>query len=111
MNGFILDGQRYPWAALETLTIGEQIRLEHWLKGQGSAYTDARTYDDVLAIAVEVDSLGDYTEQQKHPEFKFSLSVALWMAKRAAGEEVTPSDCMAWTWDRLDFWDDDEGKG
>ena len=115
MSGFILDGIRYEWVPLADILVREQIQVEHWLNHDGRQYTDARTWDDVVAISREVNDLGDYAEQQKHPDFKFALSMTIWLAKLRAGERLTIGESFgAWNWDDLFFWSDEEeaeGKG
>jgi len=110
--GFILDGTRYEWFPLDSIEVREQIRVERWLAGEGQEFTDAKTWDDILAIAEEINSLPDYTAQEKHPEFKLSLSITIWAAKVGAGEKVTLGESIGrWKWEDLDFWNDDpEGK-
>lgn len=113
--GFILDGVKYEWGALSEILVRDQIKVERWLRGEGREYTDARTWEDVLAMAAEVNDLGDFEEQKTHPDFKFALSVTIWLGKVKAGEDVALADCFGrWTWDELDFWADEEeaeGKG
>jgi hypothetical protein len=105
-SGFEIAGDRYTWGGLEQITVRDQIRVERWLRGEGAEYTDARSWEDVLKIATEVNGLSTFAEQRKHPEFKLSLSLSIWAARRAAGEDVMPVDCMGFTWDQLYFWDD-----
>lgn len=111
--GFTLDGTRYEWMPLDQIQVREQIRVEHWLSSpEGQEFTDARTWDDLIAIAEEINSLPTYTEQQGHPQFKLSLSVTIWAAKVAAGEQVSLAEAIGrWTWDQLDFWSDEEQAG
>lgn len=118
--GYIIDGERFEYALLSQVTVGDQIRLEHWLRTEGAEFTEARTWGQVIAIADEVDSLGDddpdapegesgFDRQRRHPEFKLSLVVAIWAAKRKAGHKVTPGECAEFTWDQLDFFNDEPG--
>ena len=107
-KGFVLDGTLYAWHPLYEIVVGDQIKVERRLSREGKDYTDARTWDDIIAIAKEIDSRPDDAAQKKHPEFKLSLSLAIWAAKRCAGEDVMPVDCMGWVWDDLDFWDDED---
>jgi len=110
--GFILDGTRYEWFPLDMIQVREQIRVEHWLSGGGKEYTDAKTWDDILAIAEEINSLPDWQAQQKHPQFKLSLSITIWAAKVGAGEEISLADAIGrWNWEQLDFWSDEESAG
>lgn len=107
-SGFQLAGTRYEWHPLYEITVGDQIRVETWLRRKGQEYTEAKNWEDILAIAVEIDSLPDSEAQQKHPEFKLSLAMAIWAAKRMTGEDVMPADCLGWTWDDLNYWDDED---
>lgn len=112
MSGFILDGTRYAWHPLDMIQVREQIRVEHWLKTDGREFTDARTWDDILAIAKELESLPDYETQQTHPDFKLSLSITIWAAKVGAGEQISLGEAIGrWTWDQLDFWSDSDPAG
>lgn len=109
-GGFILNGTRYEWAPLADIVIADQIRTEHWLNHAGREFTEARTWDDVLNISEEINNLGDYSEQQKHPEFKFALSMTIWLAKRKAGEDAPLGEVFGqWSWADIDFWADDDG--
>lgn len=112
-QGFILDGTRYEWFPLDRIQVREQIRVEHWLASpEGREFTDARTWDDILAIAEEVNSLDGWAAQLEHPQFKLSLSIAIWAAKVGAGERVSLAEAIGrWTWDSLDFWADEEPEG
>lgn len=124
--GYIIDGERFEYALLGDVTIGDQIRMEHWLRTEGSEFTEVRTWEQVLKIAEEIDSLGGEREddeetgesgfdrQRQHSEFKLSIVVAIWAAKRKAGRKVTPGECAEITWDQLEFFSDEpgaEGKG
>ena len=115
MAGYVLDGKRYPFADLADITVRDQIRVERWLRTCG--LSDARTWEDIMAIALEVNALGSLKAQLRHPEVKISVALGLWAARRAAGEKVTPDDCLDWTWNTLGFYSDedereaDEGEG
>lgn len=120
--GIIIAGERFEFALLSEVTVGDQIRMEHWLRTEGAEFTDARSWEQVLRIADEVDSLGEddpeatdglsgFERQRTHPEFKLSLIVSIWAAKRKAGRKVTPGECAEFTWDQLDFWTDEEPAG
>ena len=111
--GFILDGTRYEWFPLDEIQVREQIRVEHWLNSPaGREVTDAKTWDDIIAIAEEIDSLDGWQAQQGHPQFKLSLSIAIWAAKVGAGEEISLADAIGrWKWEQLDFWADEESAG
>lgn len=112
MSGFELDGTRYDWGDFSQILVRDQIKVERWLSRDGRDFTDARTWDDLINIANEINGLGSIDEQQQHPEFKFSLAVGIWLAKVNAGENVTLGDCLGrWTWDQLDFWADEEPEG
>lgn len=120
MSGFVLAGERFEWAPLSEVTVGDQIRMEHWLRTAGVEMTEARSWEQVLDIAEEIDSLGDddaedglsgFERQRRHPEFKLSLIVTIWAAKRRAGQKVTPGECADFTWDELDFWADGGAGG
>lgn len=106
MSGFVLQGDRYEWGDLSQITVRDQIRVERWLRRGGAEFTDARSWEDVLAIAVEVNGLPTFAEQRQHPDFKLSLAMAIWAAKRVAGEDVMPDDCMGFTWSELEFYAD-----
>lgn len=106
MSGFMLKGNRYEWGDLSLITVRDQIRVERWLRREGAEFTDARSWEDVLAIAVEVNGLDTFAEQRQHPDFKLSLAMAIWAAKRLAGEDVMPVDCMDFAWSELDFFAD-----
>lgn len=112
--GYILAGRRLPFGDLRKVLVRDQIKVEHWLRGEGGQYTEARTWDDLLALALEIQSQPTAAAQQAHSEFKFSLSVAIWAAMRLDGDAVDLADCIGmWTWDDLDFYDDEadaEGK-
>ena len=112
MSGIVLAGVKYSWYPLEQIEIRDQIRVEHWLWGEGAEFTDARTWDDILAIATEVNSLASFEEQKAHPDFKLALAIMVWACKRGAGEQVALGDELGrWTWDDLHFWSDEtEGK-
>lgn len=111
--GFTLDDKRYEWAPLDQIQVREQIRVEHWLASpEGREFTDARTWDDIIAIAEEINSLPDWEAQQSHPQFKLSLSITIWAAKVAAGEQVSLGEAIGrWTWDQLGFWSDEDAEG
>lgn len=121
-SGIAIAGERFEWAPLAEVTVGDQIRMERWLRTEGAEMTDARSWEQVQRIAEEVDSLGDddpeapegesgFDRQRRHPEFKLSLVVAIWAAKRRAGLDVSPGQCADFTWDQLDFWSDGESAG
>ena len=106
-SGYVLAGRRLPWGDLRQILVRDQIKVEHWLRHEGGQFTEARTWDDLLALAREIQSQPDARAQQAHPEFKFSLSVAIWAAMRLDGDTVDLGDCLGqWTWDDLDFYDD-----
>lgn len=113
--GYILAGRRLPYGDLRRVLVRDQIKVEQWLRREGGQYTEARTWDDLVNLAMEIQSQPDAAHQQQHPEFKFSLSVAIWAAMRLDGDSVELGDCLGqWTWDDLDFYDDEadaEGKG
>ena len=110
-GGYVIAGRKLPYGDLRKILVRDQIKVEHWLKGEGQEFTDARTWDDLIALAMEIESQPDAEAQQAHPEFKFSLAVAIWCSMRLGGDTVNLGDCLGmWTWDDLDFYVDwDEG--
>ena len=110
-GGYVIAGRKLPYGDLRKVLVRDQIKVEDWLQGEGQEFTDARTWDDLIALAMEIESQPDAEAQQAHPEFKFSLSVAIWCAMRLEGDKVDIGDCLGmWTWDDLDFYvDGDEG--
>lgn len=111
MSGYLLRGERYEFGDLGDITMGDQIRVERWMRD--SDLTDARTWDDLVRIAVEVDELPDLAAQKQHPEFRLSLIIGIWCARRLGGEDIWPADCLDYRFDELDFYGDeaDPGKG
>ncbi|MBK7823554.1 MAG: hypothetical protein IPJ61_21445 [Tessaracoccus sp.] len=110
-DGYELRGQRYPFGYLEKAVLGDQIKVERWLRESG--LSEARTWDDLLAIAKEINGLPDLKEQRQHPEFRLTLVIGIWLARRQSGEDVWPADCLDYTFDELEFYgenEDDEGK-
>lgn len=109
MAGYVLDGVRYEYADLgNDVPVREQIRVERWLRTAG--ISDARTFEDLLAIVMEVNSMATLREQMRHPESKLAFSLGLWAARRIAGDKVTLDDCLGWTWNTLGFYDDDHAE-
>ena len=107
MAGYIFDGRRYEYADLgNDVPVREQIRVERWLRTAG--ISDARTFEDLLAIVMEVNAAPTLREQMRHPEAKLAFSLGLWAARRQAGEKVSLDDCLGWTWNTLGFYDDDQ---
>lgn len=116
--GFTLDGTHYDVVRLRDMQVIDQIRLERWLAGNGDV-TDARSFEDVLGIEDEVAtveaarSLAAREEPEKaarirsHPETNLIMAVAVWAARRAAGEKVPLDDLGRFSYDDLD-WDDEE---
>lgn len=106
MAGFILDGTRYTYADLaDDVPVRDQIRVERWLRT--ADISDARCWEDVLAIAMEVNAAPTLQEQMRHPEAKLAFSIGLWAARRKAGERVSIDDCLGWTWNTLGFYGDE----
>lgn len=106
-SGYLLAGRKLPYGDLRRVLVRDQIKVEHWLRHEGGQYTETRTWDDLINLAMEIQSQPDAAAQQRHPEFKFSLSVAIWAAMRLDGDTVDLADCLGqWTWDDLDFYDD-----
>ena len=119
MSGFILNGKTYEHVDLASIEVGDQIRVERWLRR--ADVSDARTWPQVIEIAREINRCDTLAEQTAHPEFKFSLSMTIYLARRAAGDEVTPEDCLKWKATDIvwlnddgtstgDAEDDDQGK-
>lgn len=94
MSGFILDGKQYEHVDLADILVGDQIRVERWLAR--ADISEARTWDQVIAIAKEINALPDYAAQKAHPEFKFALTMTIWLARRAAGDDITLEDALRW---------------
>jgi hypothetical protein len=111
--GYVIAGRRLPYGDLRQIQVRDQIKVEHWLRNEGREFTDARNWDDLVAIGAEIQSQPDAEAQQQNPEFKFFLSVAIWAAMRLDGDKVDLGDVLGlFTWDDLTFYsDEDEPEG
>lgn len=106
MSGFILNGKTYTHVDLADILVGDQIRVERWLAK--ADISEARTWEDVIAIAKEINQLPNFAAQKAHPEFRFSITMTVWLARRAAGEDVTLDEALQYRFDDV-TWLNDEG--
>jgi hypothetical protein len=114
MSAVIIGGKTYETADLRLLKVRDQVRLERWLARVD--LTDARSFEDIIQIAVEISLLPDVNAQRRHPDFKLFVMIGVWAARIQAGEDASLDDCGAYTWDDLTFVVDpaggeSEGKG
>jgi hypothetical protein len=87
---FKIGDRVYDGTAIDQLSLKMLLELEQQTKDFGRTLT----MNDIQSMSAELDGLKSDQERQAHPNGPWFLAVAIWAARKLAGEAVTFSEAI-----------------
>jgi hypothetical protein len=87
---FKIGDRVYDGTAIDQLSLKMLLELEQQTKDFGRTLT----MNDIQSMSAELDGLKSDQERQAHPNGPWFLAVAIWAARKVAGEAVTFSEAI-----------------
>jgi hypothetical protein len=87
---FKIGDRIYDGTAIDQLSLKMLLELEQQTKDFGRTLT----MNDIQAMSAELDGLKSDQERQAHPNGPWFLAVAIWAARKVAGEAVSFSEAI-----------------
>lgn len=91
MTRFAIAGKVYDAVEIDRLSMKDMLLFERQVH---DALDRKVTWDDVTRWQQEMADLETDAEREKHPEILMMTAVAIWAARRAAGDPVTFDDAI-----------------
>ena len=96
---FKIGDRIYDGTAIDELSLKMLLELEQQTRDFGRTLT----MNDVQSMSAELDGLKSDQERQAHPNGPWFLAVAIWAARKIAGDAVTFSEAIDFPLKQLTF--------